>query len=189
MPIQNGTLSTVGSSIGTVSSTSYVNTGVITQVTPRVNSGGLVTLDVQQEVSAVLAQNSSTSGSSINSPTFSDRAVKSRIVVQDGQTVGLAGLITDNVQHDNNGLPWLKDIPVLGLLAGTQTNTRSRTELLILLTPHVLHDQRDARALTEDLREQLPRAAAMPYEVNHLKPDGSSDPTENLRKRLGLQPN
>jgi general secretion pathway protein D len=189
VPIQNGTLSTVGSSIGTVSSTSYVNTGVITQVTPRVNSGGLVTLDVQQEVSAVLAQNSSTSGSSINSPTFSDRAVKSRIVVQDGQTVGLAGLITDNVQHDNNGLPWLKDIPVLGLLAGTQTNTRSRTELLILLTPHVLHDQRDARALTEDLREQLPRAAAMPYEVNHLKSDGSSDPTENLRKRLGLQPN
>jgi general secretion pathway protein D len=189
VPIQNGTLSTVGSSIGTVSSTSYVNTGVITQVTPRVNSGGLVTLDVQQEVSAVLAQNSSTSGSSINSPTFSDRAVKSRIVVQDGQTIGLAGLITDNVQHDNNGLPWLKDIPVLGLLAGTQTNTRSRTELLILLTPHVLHDQRDARALTEDLREQLPRAAAMPYEVNHLKPDGSSDPSEKLRKRLGLQPN
>jgi general secretion pathway protein D len=189
VPIQNGTLSTVGSSIGTVSSTSYVNTGVITQVTPRVNSGGLVTLDVQQEVSAVLAQNSTTSGSSINSPTFSDRAVKSRIVVQDGQTVGLAGLITDNVQHDNNGLPWLKDIPVLGLLAGTQTNTRSRTELLILLTPHVLHDQRDARALTEDLREQLPRAAAMPYEVNHLKPDGSADPSENVRKRLGLQPN
>jgi general secretion pathway protein D len=189
VPIQNGTLSTVGSSIGTVSSTSYVNTGVITQVTPRVNSGGLVTLDVQQEVSAVLAQSTQTAGSSINSPTFSDRAVKSRIVVQDGQTVGLAGLITDNVSHDNSGLPWLKDIPVLGLLTGTQTNTRTRTELLILLTPHVLHDQRDARALTQDLREMLPRAAAMPSEVNRLKPDGSSDPQAGLRRSLGLQPN
>jgi general secretion pathway protein D len=189
VPIQNGTLSTVGSAIGTVSSTSYVNTGVITQVTPRVNSGGLVTLDVQQEVSAVLPSNSNSSGSSINSPTFSDRAVKSRIVVQDGQTVGLAGLITDNVQTENQGLPWLKDIPILGLLTGNQNNTRSRTELLILLTPHVLHDQRDARALTEDLREMLPRAAMMPDEVNHLRQGGSADPQENLRRRLGLQPN
>jgi general secretion pathway protein D len=188
VPVQNGTLSTVGSSVGTVSSTSYVNTGVITQVTPRVNSGGLVTLDVQQEVSAVLPVSSNTSGSSINSPTFSDRAVKSRIVVQDGQTVGLAGLITDNVSHENSGLPWLKDIPVLGLLTGNQTNIRSRTELLILLTPHVLHDQRDARALTDDLREMLPRAAVMPNEVNHLKQDGSADPQENLRRNLGLQP-
>jgi general secretion pathway protein D len=189
VPIQNGTLSTVGSSIGTVSSTSYVSTGVITQVTPRVNSGGLVTLDVQQEVSAVLAQNSSSSGSTINSPTFSDRAVKSRIVVQDGQTVGLAGLITDNVSRDNSGLPWLKDIPVLGLLTGNQTNSRTRTELLILLTPHVLHDQRDARALTEDLREMLPRAAAMPAELQNLKQEGASDPQAGLRRKLGLSPN
>ncbi len=189
VPIQNGTLSTVGSSIGTVTSTSYVSTGVITQVTPRVNSGGLVTLDVQQEVSAVLAVGSGASGSSINSPTFSDRAVKSRIVVQDGQTVGLAGLITDNVSRDNTGLPWLKDIPILGLLTGSQTNMRTRTELLILLTPHVLHDQRDARALTEDLREQLPRAAAMPYELQRLKVGGSADPGEPLRRNLGLSPN
>jgi general secretion pathway protein D len=189
VPIQNGTLSTVGASIGTVSSTSYVSTGVITQVTPRVNGGGLVTLDVQQEVSAVLPSNSGSSGSSINSPTFSDRAVKSRIVVQDGQTIGLAGLITDNVQNDNSGLPWLKDIPVLGLLTGSQVNQRTRTELLILLTPHVLHDQRDARALTEDLREQLPRAAAMPYELQKLRLEGSPDPQAPLRRNLGLSPN
>jgi general secretion pathway protein D len=189
VPVQNGTLSTVGSSIGTVSSTSYVSTGVITQVTPRVNGGGLVTLDVQQEVSAVLPTNSLSAGSSINSPTFSDRAVKSRIVVQDGQTIGLAGLITDNVQNDNSGLPWLKDIPVLGLLTGNQNNQRTRTELLILLTPHVLHDQRDARALTEDLREQLPRAAAMPYELQKLKLEGSPDPELPVRRSLGLSPN
>jgi general secretion pathway protein D len=189
VPIQNGTLSTVGSNIGTVSSTSYVSTGVITQVTPRVNGGGLVTLDVQQEVSAVLPSNSGSSGSSINSPTFSDRAVKSRIVVQDGQTIGLAGLITDNVQNDNSGLPWLKDVPILGLLTGSQVNQRTRTELLILLTPHVLHDQRDARALTEDLREQLPRAAAMPYDLQKLKLEGSPDPEAPLRRNLGLSPN
>ncbi len=189
VPVQNGTLSEVGAGVGTVTSTSYVSTGVITQVTPRVNSGGLVTLDVQQEVSAVLPTNATTSGSSINSPTFSDRAVKSRIVVQDGQTVGLAGLITDSLNTGNVGIPWLKDIPVLGLLTGNQSNQRTRTELLILLTPHVLHDQRDARALTEDLREQLPRAAVMPYEFQKLKVGGSTDPQAGLRRSLGLSPN
>jgi len=190
VPVQNGELSTVGSTLGTVQSTSYVSTGVITQVTPRVNSGGLVTLDVSQEVSSVLPQSSVSgqSGSSIASPTFSDRQVKSRIVVQDGQTIGMAGLITDNVTHDNSGIPFLKDIPILGLLSGTQNNTRTRTELLILLTPHVLHDQREARALTEDLREQLPRAAAMPYELQNLKQTGAADPQAGLRKSLGLTP-
>jgi general secretion pathway protein D len=194
VPVQNGTLTTAASTgTGVISSTSYVTTGVITQVTPRVNSGGLVTLDIQQEVSAVLpqAEVSGNSGSGNGSagggsPTFSDRAVKSRVVIQDGQTVGLAGLITDNVSKDNAGLPWLKDIPLLGGAFGTQTNTRSRTELLILLTPHVLHDQRDARALTEDLREQLPRAAAMPTELQRLRPSGSDEPQLNLGRKLGL---
>jgi general secretion pathway protein D len=179
VPVQNGTLTTTASTgAGVLSSTSYVTTGVITQVTPRVNSGGLVTLDIQQEVSAVLPQSevSGQSGSGIGSPTFSDRAVKSRVVVQDGQTVGLAGLITDNVSRGNSGLPFLKDIPILGAAFGTQTNARTRTELLILLTPHVLHDQRDARSLTEDLREQLPHAAAVPFEVQDLRPSGSDNP-------------
>jgi general secretion pathway protein D len=177
VPVQNGQLSTVGSTLGTVQSTSYVSTGVIT-------------LDVSQEVSSVLPQTSvnGQSGSSIASPTFSDRQVKSRIVVQDGQTIGMAGLITDNVTRDNSGIPFLKDVPVLGLIAGSQNNTRTRTELLILLTPHVLHDQRDARALTEDLRETLPRAAAMPYELQNLKQTGATDPQAGLRKSLGLTP-
>jgi len=191
VPVQNGTLTTAASTgTGVISSTSYVTTGVITLVTPRVNSGGLVTLDIQQEVSAVLptSEVSGNSGSGIGSPTFSDRAVKSRVVVQDGQTVGLAGLITDNVSKDNSGLPFLKDIPILGLAFGTQSNIRSRTELLILLTPHVLHDQRDARALTEDLREQLPHAAAAPYDLQRLPATGSSEPQGRLFNRVGLTP-
>jgi general secretion pathway protein D len=192
VPVQNGSLTTVtgANSAGVATSTSYVSTGVITQVTPRVNSGGLVTLDVTQEVSSVVPQTAvnGQSGSSIQSPTFSTRAVKSRIVVQDGQTVGLAGLITDSVNTGNQGIPFLKDVPLLGLLAGTQNNTRTRTELLILLTPHVLHDQRDARALTEDLREQLPRAAEVQYDLQGLKQTGSTDPSAGLRRHLGLTP-
>jgi general secretion pathway protein D len=168
-----------------ISSINYQQTGVIMEVTPRVNSGGLVTLDIMQDVSAV--QNTITTPG-INSPTFSERNVTSRVVVQDGQTIGLAGLITDSATRGNEGIPWLKDVPILGLLAGSQNNTRQRTELLVLITPHVVRDQRDARALTEDLRDQLINAAAVPGELNGLRPSGSADPGARLRRQLRLQP-
>jgi len=168
-----------------INSISYQQTGVIMEVTPRVNSGGLVTLDISQDVSSV-AQGVTTPG--LNSPTFNERNVTSRVVVQDGQTIGLAGLITDTASVGNQGIPWLKDVPLLGLLAGNQNNTRQRTELLVLITPHVVHDQRDARALTDDLRDQLINAAAVPGFLNGLRPSGQSDPSDRLRRQLRLQP-
>ncbi len=159
-----------------VNSVQYQPTGVILQVTPRINSGGLVTLDIAQEVSAVIPASANAGGSSINSPTFSERNVTSRVVIQDGQTVGLAGLISDNVTRTSSGIPWLKDIPLLGLLAGTQNNARSRTELLVLITPHVVHDQLDARTLTQDLESVLPSAAAVPDALQRLRASGSAEP-------------
>lgn len=176
--------STIVSNAPVVNSINYQQTGVIMEVTPRVNSGGLVTLDIMQDVSSV-AQGLTTQG--ITSPTFNERNINSRVVVQDGQTVGLAGLITDSASTGNSGIPWLKDVPILGLLAGDQNNQRQRTELLVLITPHVVHDQRDARALTNDLREQLINAAAVPELLNNLRPSGQSDPSARLRKQLHLQ--
>ena len=65
---------------------------------------------------------------------------------------------------------------------------RTRTELLVLITPHVVHDQRDARALTEDLRDQLINAAAVPAaSCRALPASGSADPSAPLRRRLGLE--
>ena len=191
VPYLTGSTTSVTAGLATVNSVSYQKTGVITQVTPRVNSGGLVTLDISQEVSGIAAgsgTNSTNTGSTINSPTFTDRAVQSRIVAQDGQTVGLAGLITDTLTRTNNGIPILKNIPVLSFLTSTQDNSRVRNELLVLLTPHVLHDQRDARSLTEDLREQLPRAAFVPYELQTLPRGGSDDPNIRIKQRLHTGP-
>jgi general secretion pathway protein D len=168
-----------------VNQVQYQPTGVILNVTPRVNSGGLVTLDISQEVSEV-AEGTTTPG--LNSPTFDERDVLSRVVVQDGQTIGLAGLIQENVTHGNSGIPWLKDVPLLGLIAGSQNNSRVRTELLVLITPHVVHDQRDAEALTEDLREQMPNAALLPGQLSALPLSGSPDPSQRLRSSLGLGP-
>jgi general secretion pathway protein D len=107
---------------------------------------------------------------------------------QGGQTVGLAGLIQDSVARGNQGIPWLKDVPLLGLRAGTQDNQRTRTELLVMVTPHVVHDQRDARALTEALRAELPNAARVPQAVQSLPLSGSVDPSQRLRQQLRLGP-
>ena len=167
-----------------VNSIDYRETGVILEVTPRVNSGGLVTLDIAQEVSDVVPGQSA---SGINSPTFSERNVSSRVVVQDGQTVGMAGLIRDSAQRSSSGIPFLKDVPLLGLLAGNQDNIRTRTELLVLITPHVVHDQRDARALTEDLRDQLINAARVPDDLQRGQVSSSPDPQHPLRRSLRLE--
>ncbi|WP_174247847.1 type II secretion system secretin GspD [Acidisoma sp. S159] len=170
-----------------INSVNYQPTGVIMNVTPRVNSGGLVTLDISQEVSAINTA-IPTSATGIMSPTFSERNVTSRVVVQDGQTVGLAGLITDNLSKSSSGIPFLKDIPILGLLAGTQNNQRTRTELLVLITPHVLYDQQDAQALTADLQDQLRDAAGVPAELNGLDTPGLDDPQQRIRRALRTGP-
>lgn len=182
VPVQTGSQSsTIGTSI--YNQFNYQPTGVIMQVTPRVNDNGLVTLDIEQEVSSV----NPTSTSTIN-PTFDDRSVTSRVVVQDGQTVGLAGLITDSSSRGNSGIPWLKNIPILGILAGNQTNNHQRTELLILITPHVIHDQHDAVSLMEDLRETHPNAANVPDELHNMRESGSPDPQRRIREKVGLGP-
>lgn len=185
VPVQIGSQSsTIGTSI--YNQFTYQPTGVIMEVTPHVSHAGLVTLDIAQEVSSVSNTSPVTTTSTSTNPTFNDRSVSSRVVVQDGQTVGLAGLITENSSRANSGIPWLKNIPILGFLAGNQNNSRQRTELLILITPHVIHDERDALSLMEDLRDTHPNAANVPDELTPMHTTGSADPLRPLRRRVGL---
>jgi general secretion pathway protein D len=143
-----------------------------------------VTLDIAQEVSDV--DTAATGSTTIRSPTFLEPNIRSRMVVQDGQT-GLAGLIRDNSARGSSGIPWLKDVPLLGLLAGAQNNIRSRAELLVPATPHVVNDQRDARALTEDLWDQSIDAAAMPGELQRQTQTGSPHKERRVRRALRLE--
>jgi general secretion pathway protein D len=170
--ITQNSQSTITANAPIVNNVEYRETGVIMLVTPRVNSGGLVTLDISQEVSDV----ANTTSSSIDSPTFNERLIRTRVAVQDGQTVGMAGLIRDSDSQGNSGIPFLKDIPVLGSLVSSQVNTRQRTELLVLITPHVVHDQRDALALTGDLRTGLRNAGLVPQQLERKAPRGSANP-------------
>ena len=177
--------STITSGAPVVNSVNYQQTGVIMEVTPRVNSGGLVTLDVMQDVSDV-DNGHHHAGHQLADLRRPQRQLARRGAGRPDDRPGR----TDPGQRlvGNQGIPWLKDVPLLGLLAGNQNNTRQRTELLILITPHVMHDQRDARALTEDLRDQLINAAAVPDRLNSLRPSGSPDPGARLRSKLQLQP-
>jgi general secretion pathway protein D len=174
VPILTGTAtSTLASGAPIVNSIDYHSTGVIMQVTPRVNSDGLVTLDLAQEVSDVAPPAANTA---TGSPTFDDRIVRTRLAVQDGQTIGVAGLIHDTAQDQNSGIPFLKDIPVISTLLSTQNSTRTRTELLVLITPHVVQDQRSARALTDDLRNELFNAGMVPQYLQSKPPSGRFNP-------------
>lgn len=139
------------SSNNIVNSVEYRDTGVILKVTPRVNASGLVLLDIAQEVSDVATNQ--TSG--IDSPTISTRRISTSIAVQDGQVIALGGLFRNAKTAGKNGLPVVSRIPVLGALFGSHNNVENRTELLIILKPHVLRTLDDGRAVTEELRAKL----------------------------------
>ncbi len=134
-----------------VNSIQLRETGVILEVTPRVNAGGLVVLEVNQEVSNV----ERTTTSDIDSPTISQRKIQSTIAVQSGDTVALGGLIRDDQQDQVSGIPLLSDIPILGNLFKTTSNVRERVELLVLITPRVVRNRGDAQKVTDELRNRL----------------------------------
>ena len=144
-------ISTVGTNAPVVNAVQYLDTGIILKVTPRVNRGGSVMMDISQEVSGV--DNSSTS--TIGSPTIQQRKISSSVSIGDGQTIALGGLFTNQISTGNSGIPFLQDIPVLGSLFGTTTNNDTKTELLVLITPHVVDNMRKAQAVTDELRRKL----------------------------------
>jgi general secretion pathway protein D len=142
--------STLTSGAPIVSSVEYHDTGVILRVLPRSNDTDTVSLDIAQEVSEVVpnASNSLT-------PDIELRRIESSVTVQSGQTVMLGGLISENNSAAHAGLPGLSSIPGLAGLFGNVTDSRIRTELIIFITPHVLHDGDDAQRLTEELMGRL----------------------------------
>jgi general secretion pathway protein D len=143
--------STIDPNAPIVNSIELRNTGVILRVTPRVNSTGMSTLIVDQEVSDVAR----TTTSNIDSPTIQQRRISSVVAVGDGDTIALGGLIRENRTIGKDGLPILSDIPVLGNLFSANSDSTNRTELLILLTPRVIKNRADAQAVTEELRSRL----------------------------------
>ena len=151
IPITQTTVNTT-SSATTLSSVEYVQTGVILDVTPRINPGGLVYLDVQQQVSD--ADTSSVTTTQPN-PSISTRSVSTQVAVQSGQTVLLGGLIKQDNAETTSSVPGLGNIPGLRWLFGSTSKSKDRTELIVLITPRVVSSSDDARRVTDDYRQQM----------------------------------
>jgi general secretion pathway protein D len=137
-----------------VNSIELRDTGVILSVTPRVNVSGVVILELQQEVSNVVQSETRTSSEQAT-PTISTRQISSTVAIRSGETIVLGGLIQDNQNRSTSGLPFLSRLPIVGALFGTRGRSVNRTELLVLLTPRVIRDTEDARAITGELRRRL----------------------------------
>lgn len=153
VPIVTATsVSTIDTNAPQVNSVQYLDTGVILQVTPRVNRGGQVMMDIDQEV----AEPTSTTSSSINSPTIQQRKIVSSVSVLDGETIALGGLFSNQVSKTKGGIPFLQDIPYLGHLFSNTGDSVAKTELMVLITPHVVTDPKRALSVTDELRRKLP---------------------------------
>jgi general secretion pathway protein D len=134
-----------------VNSIDYRNTGVILRVVPRINVNGNVLLDVEQEISNVAAnQNANTL-----TPTVSQRKVKSSIAVATGQTVLLAGLISERQERSRSGIPVLEQFDWIGDAFSHNLTSTQRTELIIFIRPQIIRDGVDARRVAEELRSKL----------------------------------
>lgn len=124
-------------------------TGVILEITPRVNASGLVLLDIMQEVSNV-------SGADVSGFTpIAQRRFESSVLLRDRETIALGGLVRNNRSKGKSGIPLLSDIPVLGALFGARNLRADRTELLVVIRPIVVRNHNEARAAYDELRAKL----------------------------------
>jgi general secretion pathway protein D len=140
-----------GSSLFT-NTVSNANTGVTLTILARVNSSGIITMLVNQQVSSPIPPSSS---SAIQSPSFSTRSFQTQMTVQDGDTVAIGGIIQEQVIDSSGGIPFLQRIPVLGAAFGSKSHQTSRDELIVFFTPHVIYDTSDVAEASEELRGQL----------------------------------
>jgi general secretion pathway protein D len=165
----------VSTGTGVLNSFQYLETGILLAVTPRINSGGLVTLEVNQEVSAP-----SSTPTVINpNPDISTRSAKTSVVVASGESIAPAGLIREVVTYDSTGIPLLSKIPLIGAAFGTQSFNRERTELVLVITPKIISDPAQAREATQELKERLPSLRGLlPHLETHGDAGSTSPPAE-----------
>ncbi|MDQ2703252.1 MAG: type II secretion system secretin GspD [Pseudomonadota bacterium] len=152
IPIQSVSFNPGGvGDTGTVSQVQYLDTGVILKVRPRVTRDGVVFLDIVQEVSSPGAVPASCASNAANCNVPIDtRRLKTEAAIQSGDTVMLAGLISDSVSNGSSGVPGLSRIPLIGSLFGTRSTNSDRSEVIVLLTPSIVRNPQEARDLTDE---------------------------------------
>ena len=165
VPVSTGSATVLTTSNTVVNTVDYRNTGIILRVAPRVNENGNVRLDIEQEISNVTPATANSL-----TPTVSERKVKSSISVASGQTVLLAGLISETHQGNHSGIPGLDQIPNLGDVFSHNDRSTARTELIIFIRPQIIRDGTDAHYVAEELRSKLRGTVkAIPDSAPHVQ--------------------
>jgi general secretion pathway protein D len=147
-PVQSGQTVTTGGNVS--SNIQYKDTGVNLSVTPSVNSGNMVAMQLNQSVTDVGSIDAATGQRS-----FLQRQIGSKVAVRSGETIVLGGLIRDNSTVGRTGIPFLSDIPIVGNLFGTSSKNSGRTELLVMITPRVVRSDMEIKDLVNDVRERM----------------------------------
>ena len=150
VPFSTGSATVLTSNNTVVNTIDYKNTGIILRVLPRANANGNIVLDIEQEISSVSPASVGTL-----TPTISQRRVKSSIAVTSGQTVLLAGLISETENKQRQGIPILDSIPGVGDAFSHQNTTRNRTELILFIRPTMIRDPVDAHVIAEEMRSKM----------------------------------
>jgi general secretion pathway protein D len=139
----------------------YVETGIILDVIPHINSGGLVRMDVDQTIRT--AEPNTVSG--IDSPTFSERHVRTSLLAQDGSTAVIGGIIQQSHTINTSGIPFLRDVPIIAPLFSSKSNKSKRTELIVAITPHVVKqtESESSREFLQKLKQLRRRVETQVY--------------------------
>jgi general secretion pathway protein D len=127
----------------------FVETGVILDISPTINEGGMVQMELTQEVST--AGEAAAGGN----PNINKRKIQTKMVARNGQTIAIGGMISHSLTTQKSKVPILGDLPILGALFSSRSGSDRTTELILLVTPYVLSDADDAKKISDAMREQL----------------------------------
>ena len=150
----------MGGTTAFANTVSNVDTGVQLNIKARVNPSGIVTMEIDQDVSAPTPPPTGVNVVA-NSPSFSQRKVKTQVTVQDGDTISIGGIIQETDSTTSSGIPFLHRIPVVGVVFGNKSRNTTRTELIVFLTPHVIYDTNQIAEATEELKSRLKRVGKL----------------------------
>lgn len=130
----------------------YRSSGIILVVKPQINAKGLITLDIVQEVSTPIATVTGVE----TTPTFTIRTARTSLITADNQTIVLGGLIRDDKFRGASGIPGVRKVPLLGPLFGTEASRTERTELIVLITPHLVSNLEEGAHITQTAEDRVP---------------------------------
>ena len=167
VPVSSGRVTNVAGTADVITETvEYRDVGIILTFTPYINDGGLVTLEIDQEVSEVAG----TTGGALNNPTFIKRSIQTTLLASKDRSIVLGGLVRERRERSRDGIPFLYKIPVIGWIFGARNASVSRTELLIFITPRVIESVEEGTQLSREFEDRVEELKRRISEAQGLKP-------------------